>query len=278
MRINLSCWNWCSTRLTVSRDVFVMLAISSWVSATIKRRSLVAVARAPSNHSSSNEASLPATVLGSAKRQTLFRATRYSRNRQLVASAEASGNCFNNWRKSLTRMAFTRHNSAASAVVSWADPLMAALMPRISPGPATRRMAVRPSRELTESLTRPESIKKTQRGVSPSTKSISPRERLTSGAIASKCARASFFRRVKGSLLSNIGGGAFITECVFIAIVAIYCLLHCQTGRFIGTPLEKHFRSHSTLLKRQDLRGLLESHVSGKTQSCAIWRSPLRAG
>ena len=160
MRISLSCWNWlqnaayCFTRRVGHAGNF-FLRKGHDKAAIVGGRG----ARS-SSHSSSNEASLPATVLGSASRQTLFRATRYSRSRQPVASAEASGNCCNRWRKSLTRMAFTRHNSAASAVVSCGDPLMAALMPRISPGPATRRMAVRPSRELTESFTRPEQIKK----------------------------------------------------------------------------------------------------------------------
>lgn len=41
---------------------------------------------------------------------------------------------------------------------------------------------------------------------------------------------------------------------------------------FTGTFMEKHVRGHPTMLKRQDLRGLLKSPLRGKTQDCAIWR------
>jgi len=38
---------------------------------------------------------------------------------------------------------------------------------------------------------------------------------------------------------------------------------------FIDTLMKKQASGHLTMLKRQDLRGLLESHLRGKTQTCA---------
>jgi hypothetical protein len=38
---------------------------------------------------------------------------------------------------------------------------------------------------------------------------------------------------------------------------------------FTGTPTEKQASGHRTMLKRQDLRGLLKSDLRGETQTCA---------
>jgi hypothetical protein len=38
---------------------------------------------------------------------------------------------------------------------------------------------------------------------------------------------------------------------------------------FTRTPMEKQASGHPTVLKRQDLRGLLKSDLRGETQTCA---------
>jgi hypothetical protein len=38
---------------------------------------------------------------------------------------------------------------------------------------------------------------------------------------------------------------------------------------YIDTPMEKQASGHPTVLKRQDLAGLLKSDLRGKTQTCA---------
>jgi len=39
--------------------------------------------------------------------------------------------------------------------------------------------------------------------------------------------------------------------------------------------MEKQVSRHPTMLKRQDLRGLLKSDLRDETQTCANWRSRL---
>jgi hypothetical protein len=65
-------------------------------------------------------------------------------------------------------------------------------------------------------------------------------------------------------------GGLFPVDSPLTVIVPITSS-YIGPGKiaFTGTPMEKQASGHPTVLKRQDLRGLLKSDLRGETQSCA---------
>jgi hypothetical protein len=69
-------------------------------------------------------------------------------------------------------------------------------------------------------------------------------------------------------------GGLLAALNPFITVMVPITSSCIEPGKiaFTGTPMEKQVGGHPTVLKRQDLRGLLKSDVRGVTQTCANWR------
>jgi hypothetical protein len=69
-------------------------------------------------------------------------------------------------------------------------------------------------------------------------------------------------------------GGLLPALRVFTVMVPITSsYIEPEKIAFISTLKQKQASSHPTMLKRQDLMRLLKSHLRGKTQDCANWRS-----
>src|SRR5271157_334978 len=163
-----------NSRVTVSREVPIICAISSCVSASLRRGSDLAVSPFLVLHSSSSLASFSPAEWESPRARISRQALLYL-SLSCSATRRQASLCSLRKRKKSSRLTkFTWHGSTVSAVNSYGLPLTVALRPSTSPGSAIFRIKVFPSVEQMESFTRPLHSTKMPRGVCPSTNRTAP--------------------------------------------------------------------------------------------------------